>query len=54
MGMDLFDGHCDTMTRCYRYGYGIRENFGNQDLERAEYIGCLLYTSRIIDLLENK
>ena len=39
MGMDLFDGHCDAMTRCYRYGYGIRENFGNQDLERAEYIG---------------
>lgn len=37
--MDLFDGHCDTMTRCYRYGYGIRENFGNQDLTRAEYIG---------------
>ena len=32
--MDLFDGHCDTMTRCYRYGYGIRENFGNQDLKR--------------------
>ena len=37
--MDLFDGHCDTMMRCYRYGYGIRENWGNQDLRRTSAFG---------------
>ncbi|MCI8476754.1 MAG: membrane dipeptidase [Oscillospiraceae bacterium] len=38
--MDLFDGHCDTIMRCYRYGYGIRENVGNLDLKRTRPFGA--------------
>lgn len=37
--MDLFDGHCDTIMRCYRYGYGLRENSGNLDLKRTRSFG---------------
>lgn len=37
--MDLFDGHCDTITRCYRHGWGLGENPGNLDLVRVKKLG---------------
>lgn len=33
--MDLFDGHCDTILRCYERGGGLRENTGHLDLTRV-------------------
>ncbi len=30
----VFDGHCDTLSRCYRYGTSLRKNEGHLDLER--------------------
>ena len=30
----VFDGHCDTISRCYRYGTSLRKNEGHLDLER--------------------
>ena len=32
--MDLFDGHCDTILRCYLEGGGLRRQTGHLDLER--------------------
>ena len=32
--MDLFDGHCDTILRCYLEGGGLRHQSGQLDLER--------------------
>ena len=32
--MDLFDGHCDTILRCYLEGGGLRRQAGHLDLER--------------------
>ena len=32
--MDLFDGHCDTILRCYMEGGGLRRQAGHLDLER--------------------
>lgn len=37
--MDLFDGHCDTITRCCQCGYGLGKNPGNLDLERIQPFG---------------
>ena len=33
--MELFDGHCDTLTRCLETGEPLRENSGHLDLKRA-------------------
>lgn len=33
--MDLFDGHCDTILRCYQSGCGFRSNEGQLDLLRT-------------------
>ena len=32
--MDLFDGHCDTILKCYLEGGGLRRQAGHLDLER--------------------
>ena len=32
--MDLFDGHCDTILRCYLEGGGLRRQAGHLGLER--------------------
>lgn len=37
--MRIFDGHCDTILRCYRKGSGIRKNDGHLDLARMEALG---------------
>ena len=33
--MELFDGHCDTLSRCCRTGEGLWENRGQLDLSRT-------------------
>jgi len=38
--MRVFDGHCDTILRCYQRGGGFRENGGHLDLKRMEPFGC--------------
>jgi len=35
MKWDLFDGHCDTVSRCWQENTGLAHNAGNLDLERA-------------------
>ncbi len=37
--MDLFDGHCDTLSRCLETGEGLARNGGHLDLERAAVFG---------------
>ena len=37
--MELFDGHCDTLTRCLREGTRLGRNPGNVDLERGRGLG---------------
>ncbi|MBM6869609.1 dipeptidase [Pseudoflavonifractor phocaeensis] len=37
--MTVFDGHCDTILRCYERGGGIARNGGHLDLERMEAYG---------------
>ncbi len=38
--MRVFDGHCDTISHCYRRGCALRENPGHLDLKRmAGYEG---------------
>ena len=34
-GIDLFDGHCDTILACLLHGGGFARNGGHLDLERA-------------------
>lgn len=36
--LKVFDGHCDTISRCYRQGISLRKNEGHLDLERMR--GC--------------
>lgn len=43
----VFDGHCDTILRCYLQGGGFRRNSGHLDLERmgpyggwAQFFAC--------------
>jgi len=38
--MRVFDGHCDTILRCYQNGGGFAENGGHLDLKRMERYGC--------------
>ena len=33
--IDLFDGHCDTISRCFERGGGFRRSGGHLDLERT-------------------
>lgn len=33
--IDLFDGHCDTISRCLERGEGLRRNGGHLDLART-------------------
>ena len=35
----VFDGHCDTVLRCYELGGGMRESEGHLDLTRAGSFG---------------
>ena len=35
----VFDGHCDTVLRCYELGGGMRESGGHLDLTRAGSFG---------------
>lgn len=35
----IFDGHCDTILRCYEQGGGIARSEGHLDLERMEAYG---------------
>ncbi len=35
----VFDGHCDTILRCYQNGGGVRKNGGHLDLERMRAYG---------------
>ena len=35
----VFDGHCDTILRCYQEGRGFRANGGHLDLERMRPYG---------------
>ncbi len=35
----VFDGHCDTILRCYQNGGGFRKNGGHLDLERMRAYG---------------
>lgn len=35
----VFDGHCDTILRCYQNGGGFRRNQGHLDLERMKPYG---------------
>lgn len=56
--MDLFDGHCDTMMRCYRHGYGLWENTGNLDLKRTRSLGrygqfFALFGEEVVDSRED-
>lgn len=37
--MEVFDGHCDTLFRCFSQGGGIRRNTGHLDLERMARCG---------------
>ena len=37
--MKVFDGHCDTLLRCYQQGGGFRENPGHLDLNRMGKLG---------------
>ena len=37
--MKVFDGHCDTIFRCYQTGLGVRKNDGHLDLERMGKYG---------------
>lgn len=37
--MKVFDGHCDTLLRCYQRGGGFRENSGHLDLRRMGKLG---------------
>lgn len=37
--IDLFDGHCDTLSRCYETGEGIWENGGHLGLKRTRKFG---------------
>lgn len=37
--MELFDAHCDTLTRCLREGTRLAHNAGNIDLERGRALG---------------
>lgn len=37
--MELFDGHCDTILRCYEHGGGFRVSEGHLDLERTRKFG---------------
>lgn len=37
--MMVFDGHCDTILRCYQNGGGFRKNGGHLDLERMKRYG---------------
>lgn len=34
--MELFDAHCDTLSRCQRTGEGLRRNSGHLDLQKTE------------------
>ena len=34
-GIDIFDGHCDTVLACLLHGGGFAQNGGHLDLERA-------------------
>ena len=34
-GIDIFDGHCDTLLACLLHGVGFTRNGGHLDLERA-------------------
>lgn len=34
-GIDIFDGHCDTILACLLHGVGFTRNGGHLDLERA-------------------
>ena len=34
-GIDIFDGHCDTVLACLLHGGGFARNGGHLDLERA-------------------
>ena len=34
--LKVFDGHCDTILRCYRGGESMRKNEGHLDLERMK------------------
>lgn len=36
----VFDGHCDTILRCYQDGRGFRANGGHLDLERMKPYGA--------------
>ena len=45
--MEVFDGHCDTILRCYLEGGGFRERPGHLDLTRtrkfsryAQFFAC--------------
>ena len=33
--MELFDAHCDTLSRCLAVGEGLWENTGHLDLQRT-------------------
>ena len=35
----LFDGHCDTILRCFEHGGGFRRSGGHLDLERTASFG---------------
>lgn len=37
--MHIFDGHCDTLLRCYLEGGGLRKRSGHLDLERLSRLG---------------
>lgn len=37
--IDLFDGHCDTILRCFESGGGIQKNSGHLDLIRTRKYG---------------
>lgn len=37
--MKIFDGHCDTLLRCYLEGGGLRKRAGHLDLERLSSLG---------------
>ncbi|MEG2989438.1 MAG: dipeptidase [Oscillospiraceae bacterium] len=36
--MRLFDGHCDTLLRCYETGQSLRQNPGQVDLQRGRQL----------------
>lgn len=37
--IDVFDGHCDTILRCFEHGGGFRKSEGHLDLERTRKFG---------------